>query len=268
MVQPIDTWSEMLKVVKQLKTDEAKEKYKNIIIDTVDIAYDAVESHVCSLHGVDAIGDIGFGKGYAQASKEFDRTIREIGKLGYGVVLISHSEDKMITDETGREFYKIQPTLAKRPRQIVNRFVDIIGYARIVQVPDLGEKTYLYLRATIRYEAGSRFKFTPPYIEFTYDNLVKAIADAIDKQEEEEAGSVVDTKQIAAQAQLKSWEEIVKDFKQITGKLIEESPDNKQIITRKIEEYIGKGRKVSELDPDNSAVVELINEELSQMLKA
>ncbi len=154
IAQPLDTWADMLRVVKQLSTDEAKEKYETLIIDTADLAYEAVEAHICSLHGVDSIGDVGFGKGYLEAGKEFDKILQKLRKMGYGVVLISHAQDRTITDESGKEFNRITPTLANTPRKIVNRFVDIMGYARIVQVPEAGEKTYLYMRATIRFEAG------------------------------------------------------------------------------------------------------------------
>ena len=42
------------------------------------------------------------------------------------------------------------------------------------------------MRGTPRYEAGSRFKYTPDYIDFTYENLVNAIGEAIDKQAQED----------------------------------------------------------------------------------
>lgn len=34
MAQPINSWSDFLKALRQLKTDEAKETFDNIIIDT------------------------------------------------------------------------------------------------------------------------------------------------------------------------------------------------------------------------------------------
>jgi len=46
--------------------------------------------------------------------------------------------------------------------------------------------TKLFMRGTPRYEAGSRFKYIPDYIDFSYDNLVNDIATALDKQAEED----------------------------------------------------------------------------------
>ena len=42
--------------MKQLDTEEARGRYDNIVIDTADLAYDAAEAQVCSVHGVDNIG--------------------------------------------------------------------------------------------------------------------------------------------------------------------------------------------------------------------
>lgn len=92
MAQPINSWSELKQVVRQLKSDAAKEAYETIIIDTVDIAYDYVTKYICDnakrpdgSYGVDRIGDIPFGGGYAQVAQEFDGCLRSIVQMGYGL---------------------------------------------------------------------------------------------------------------------------------------------------------------------------------------
>ena len=47
------------------------------------------------------------------------------------------------------------------------------------------------MRGTPQYVAGSRFKYVPESIEFTYDNLVNAISNAIDRQAEETGGQYI-----------------------------------------------------------------------------
>jgi len=274
LAAPLDSWTDMLRVAKQLETDEARAKYDTLVLDTADLAYDSVESYICSLHGVDSIGDIPYGKGYQEASKEFDKILQRLRKLGYGIVLISHAQDRTITDEQGKEFQRITPTLANTPRKIVNRFVDIIGYARIIRVTGseegtMEEKTYLYMRATIRFEAGSRFPYTPRYIEFTYDNLVDAIVNAIEQQEQELQGSVVDNKEESdiMTTEMPSYDDIMEKFKTITNELIAMDETNKRKIQVAIENRIGKGKRVSELDPraENIGIIELIIEDLEEI---
>ena len=254
-----------------METDEAKETYHNIVIDTADLAYDAVEAHTCAIHGVDAIGDVGggYGKGYKEAGDALDRALRKISKMGYGVILISHAQDRTITDENGKEFNRITPTLANTPRKIVNRFADIIGYARIVQVADAGEKTYLYLRATTRWEAGSRFKYTPLYIEFNYQNIVDAIANAIDQQAQETSEYVTDEDSTHEVETIPvDWDTAIADFKDITSDLVAKEVDKKR-IKYIIEQHIGKNKTVTELDPSdiNAEIVMMITDDLKDLQK-
>lgn len=181
MALPINSWAEFKSVLKQLKTDEGHAAYDNIIIDTVDIAYDLCEKYICNREGVENIADLAYGKGYNMVSKEFDEALRLIPQIGYGLVMISHSQDKVFTDENGKEYNQICPTLGNRPRLIVDRMSDLIIYAHPIQEEDGTIHTVGFMRQTPRFVAGSRFKYTPDSIEFNYDNLVNAIGDAIDK---------------------------------------------------------------------------------------
>lgn len=66
MAQPINSWSDFLKVLRQLKTDQAKETFDNIIIDTADIAYALCEKYIVNQHGASDIADqkvLPYGKG-------------------------------------------------------------------------------------------------------------------------------------------------------------------------------------------------------------
>ena len=127
MAQPINSWSEFRKVLRQLKEPEVQKKFETIIIDTADIAYDYCEAYICANHNVDAIGDIGYGKGYTLAGKEFDECLRKIVQLNYGLVLISHAVDKTFTDESGKEYNQIVPTLGNKPRNIVARMCKLVA---------------------------------------------------------------------------------------------------------------------------------------------
>lgn len=190
MAQPINSWSEFKQVLRQLKDDKAKEMFETIIIDTGDIAYDYCTKYICANNNADTVSDIPFGKGYGLIEKEFDECLRKIVQMGYGLVIISHETDKTFTDESGKQFNKIVPTLDKRANNVIARMCDLIGYTRSVTDEAGNEKVLMFLRGTSRYEAGSRFKYTPDYIELSYDNLVKAIGDAIDKQMAEDGSDL------------------------------------------------------------------------------
>ena len=280
MAQPINTWGEFRKVLRQLKDEKVKEKFETIIIDTADIAYDYCEKYICANAkrgdggvGVDSIADIPFGKGYGFVSKEFDDCLRSIVQMGYGLVLISHAADKTFKDEAGNEYNQIVPTLDKRARNIVSRLCDIIGYSRAVMENDK-LVTKLFIRGTPRYMAGSRFKYTPDYIDFTYDALVKAIGDAIDEQMKTDgkeyftdARNNLHTETIEL-----DFDALLEAFNSIVNNLIEKESEEKFTsywqprIVQITEKYLGKGQKVSNCSREQTEALDLIVSELKDLV--
>jgi DNA polymerase III delta prime subunit len=264
---PVNSWSDFLKVLKQLKDPRAKEVYETIIVDTADIAYDYCEQYICQVEGVDAINKIPFGQGFTKAGKEFDSKLRQIVQMDYGLVLISHATDKVFTDESGTEYNKIVPTLGNKPRLICARLCDIIGYSRSVQVED-GNKTMLFMRGTPRFEAGSRFKYTPEYIEFSYKNLVAAICDAIDKQAAEDGQEFVsDKRQNIYQAPTAvDFDAVMAEFNEIVANLMgKDSSYYGPRVLEIIERHLGKGKKVSECTRDQAQIVDIIVYDLKEL---
>lgn len=62
MAQPLNSWSEFRQVLRQLKSEQAKEMFETIIIDTADIAYDYCVKYICANNNADTVSDIPFGK--------------------------------------------------------------------------------------------------------------------------------------------------------------------------------------------------------------
>lgn len=246
--------------------------YETIILDTVDIAYDYVNKYICANEGVDNIASIPFGKGYSLVSQEFDEKLRSIVQMGYGIVLISHATDKTFKDESGIEYNKIVPTLDKRANNIVSRMADIIGYSRTVTDENGHNKTMLFMRGTQRYEAGSRFKFTPDYIEFSYNNLVNAIADAIDKQAKEDGEELFTSERENAYKDTSSYldfDELMDEFSVLIAKFQEDETRMATYyaprITQIIDRYLGKGKKVNEMSRDQVEQLALIIDDLKTL---
>lgn len=283
MAQPINSWAEFKKVLKQLPDPKVKEKFETIIVDTADIAYDLCEKYICANakrsdggFGVDSIGDIPFGKGYTMVAKEFDESLRSIVQMGYGLVLISHAVDKTFTDETGKEFNQIVPTLGSKPRNIVSRMCDIIGYSRAIQNEDGTTTTKLFMRGTPRYIAGSRFKYTPDYIDFTYNDLVKAIGDAIDKQMQEDGAEFFTDERTNVYAEVTQeldFDELVATFNNIVNSIIENNDEEKfqnywqPRIIQITEKYLGKGQKVNQCSREQTEALDLIVTDLRELVQ-
>ena len=65
------------------------------------------------------------GKGWSLVKNEWHRVLTRLASLPYGLVLISHAQDKTIETRTG-EYTKTQPSLPDRARNVVLGLVDII----------------------------------------------------------------------------------------------------------------------------------------------
>ena len=149
---------------------------------------------------------------------------------------------------------------------------DIIGYSRSVTDAEGNDKTLLFMRGTQRFEAGSRFKYTPDYIEFTYDNLVNAIADAIDKQAQEDGKELFtderENNYIDTSSHL-DFDELMEEFKKLVDKFSEDEEKMATYyaprITQIIDNYLGKGKKVNEMNRDQVEQLVLIIDDLKNL---
>lgn len=272
MAKPMSTWRDMKTTLKELADPAVQERFKNIVIDTVDLAYDAAKKYICNQNEVNDIADLAYGKGYNLVMKEFDEAIRSILRMGYGCILISHATDKTFKDAQGNEFNQIVPTIDNKGRLVCERTCDIIGYSRTVETAEGEKKTKLFLRETPRFVAGSRFKYIPEHIDFTYDNLVAAIHDAIDKEAAEHNNVYVTDDSVklhmnSAEETVLSFDIESEKFQTLVGELMNINATKYQKeITVIVEKYLGLGKKVMDCTSKQVDQIALINDDLSNLL--
>lgn len=265
-IKPVDInrWSDFKLVLRQLDKPEAREMYETIVIDTVSIAWNLCEEYICAQNGVQKISDVSWGGGYAAAKKEFENTLRRITQMGYGVVLIAHSAIRIEKDVNDNDIEIISPELPKRAYEICNGIVDIIGYIGS-EWTDGEQKRWLYTRETPTLFAGSRFKYINPKIPFGYDELVKAVSDAIEKAEKLDGAIVVDNIEDKFEKS-RTFEEVRGEARELWTKLIEKDEANEARVLKKIEMIFGRKMRLSEITEDQTDLFELVVEEMKSLL--
>lgn len=254
MVQKIDTWSTFKLVLRQLDKPEAKEKFSTICVDTVGIAYDLCEKFICAQAGVQKIGDIPYGGGYAQLSKEFDDALRKITMMGYGLIMTCHLKEN--ADDDGK-IIGYKPDLNNRCLKIVNGLVDIIGVITQTWNEQGESERWIQTRATPTITAGSRYKYLAPRIPFGYQEFLKALGEAIDK-EQEHGAVVVDTAPIVDESEKLSYEDIRTEASQLWAELVAADEDNAVRIMKKAEMIFGRTVKLSEITEDQTDLFYLV----------
>jgi hypothetical protein len=268
MAVDITKWSDFKLYLRQLEKAELKEKYNTITIDTVGLAWEMCEQYICTQNGVQKIADIPWGGGYTACKKEFESCLRKITQLGYGLVIIAHSEKRVEKRSDDSEVEILGPAIPKRAYDIVNQLVDIIGYIDVTWDEDGNSERWLYTRKTPTIMAGSRFKYLSPKIKFGYQELVDAIADAIEKSEKLDGAVVVDTEVNAViESEPLRYDEIRAEAQELWGKLIAQNEENAARILKKVEMIFGRQMKLSEITEDQVDLYNLVVLEMREMLK-
>ena len=176
---PTYNWDDFLAACKLVA--QGNHPFKTIVIDTADNAFKFCSEHVCGKHNIEYEGDMGHGKGWALVKNEWHRVLTRLASLPYGLVLISHAQDKTIETRTG-EYTKTQPSLPDRARHVVLGLVDMILYCDAVPRKDANGNTIIdrvmRTKPHPTYEAGDRTGRLPELLPLDYDAFVKAFTAA------------------------------------------------------------------------------------------
>jgi hypothetical protein len=251
-----------------LKKPEVKAVYQSIIIDTADIAADACQKYVCNQLGIENIGDGGWtNNGWAKYKKEFEETFRSLTQLGYAVVFLSHVKEKTIKSETGTEYTQIGSSMQSSALAVIENMSDIIGYAHTKTMRDGSNQVVLTLRTgdnSIR--CGSRFAYIDSEIPFSYENLTEALNKAIDREAAEHNNQFVTNERMSIpEVKEFDYEALMSEFQSIAGKLMQKNVStNGPKITRIVDKYFGKGKKVSDATVEQAELIHLVIEEMKE----
>lgn len=265
MAIDIKKWVDFKQVLRQLEKPEAQEKFNTITIDTVGIAWDLCVQYICTQNGVQSIGDIPWGGGYAAAKKEFENCLRKITQLGYGLVIIAHVDKRIEKRADDSEVEILGPAIPKRAYDVVNQLVDIIGYIDVTWKEDGSSERWLYTRKTPTVMAGSRFKYLAPKIKFGYNELVDAIVDAIQKSEQLDGAKVVDKAEQSVEEQL-DFDAIRNEASQLWTTLVQRDEANAEKILKKVEMIFGRKMKLSEITEDQVDLFNLVLLDMRDMI--
>lgn len=265
--QPVQTWGEVKQILRELKKPEVKEMYSTIVVDTVDIASQLCEKYMCSQLDIENIGDGGWAvNGWAKVKKEWEQTWRALTMEGYSVIFISHSKDKTFTRKDGTTYNQIVPSCPNAYEEIIKNMVDLMGYIDV----DNGQRRLVLRSADDSIDCKSRFKMIEPVIPFGYDELVRALNTAIDKEAAlTDNKFVTDDSFVVPTVKEYNYDALMEEFQFLVGRLMDKNAaTNSAKLTHIIERYLGKGKKVSDTTIDQAEFVHLINEEIKDVFSS
>ena len=243
---PMRKWSDCAKLTRQLKDERAKAMYDVLIIDTMDLMYEAALKHILAINGVDSINKIGFGQGYTQLDNLIRDQLLEWTRLGYSLFFISHSTNKEeeieLADGTKETIERYVPTLNKRCFNLVNKFVDNIFFGNILLDENRKEQRTLFTRETIYYKAGSRFRFLPDRLPLDVDAVNKAIEEALLKEDDSE----VEVEDIPMALEERAFDEVKEEVTELVMNKFYPN-DLMDEVNKIVEKSAGIGVKVNDM---------------------
>lgn len=252
--QDIRSWADAKIALRQLSMPAVKEKFQSVVIDTFSILSELCEKYICANNGVNTLGEIPWGGGYAMMGKELGDFIRGITMEGYGLVLIAHAKKtvEQVSEDKTETFYA--PDLSKRAMAIANQAVDIIAFATEKWDKEGNSKRFLVCRQTPTITAGSRFPEFPNVVPLEYEAVVNALADSIEKQGRKAHIELTDAAPTVEDDL--DFDAIMAEAKEVYTKLINpskttaENDKNAAAIQGFIEKTLGTRKKLSEITPN------------------
>lgn len=269
MAIPCNTWTEFKQVLKQLKTDEAKKKYKTIVIDTVSNLWEQCAKFIWMQKQTEAdLSDYTTGIYQSKVMPEFSSGIMSIAKEGYSLIMICHNVAKDVPNQLGFKYgTEIIIDLPKRARNFIFGLCDLLINV-ITEPSESGpDKAIMYLRQAthngIKVEAGGRYPYIEEKATFDYDTLIKLINEADEKLAE--SGADMSGTKTAVQESVdvsldRDWKDVVKEVNETLAEIVKKEKAGAKDITKKskviIASYLGENGKISEATPKQQELVE------------
>ena len=117
-------------------------------------------------------------------------------------------------------------------------------------------------------DTGCRFKYIRPVIDFEYNELVKALNEAIDKEAQvTDSALFTSERETSVVSTTFNYDALMAEFGNIVGDLMGQDPNYYgPRITQIVDKYLGKGKKVSDATIDQAEFISLIINEIKEDL--
>lgn len=107
-------------------------EYKTFVLDTADWLERLIWQGVCDEHNIKCIEDMGYGKGYIQALRHWDKFFTGIEKLrekGMAILILAHSEIKTFSPPDADSYDRYQIKIHRHAASKLEEWADVVLFA-------------------------------------------------------------------------------------------------------------------------------------------
>lgn len=267
-----ENWRGLKELIKQFTNprtiDQVKEKYQTIIFDGVYDSAVMCQQYICSRYGALHMGETSApGENrpnlWTAYEVEYLTEINKLLKSGFTVVFIGHAEEDR---DTGAKY----PRGDKRSMVLIRNKCDITAYLEPGGVDENNRvinSTAWFVEKPDEFFARSRFTQITPRIEFTAENLEKAIGDAIKKEEETSGHKAVSYEEQAEVYKTEEliYEDLMDEIKDVGGQLVE--LDKLDELNDLVELHLGRGLTITECKKGQEQIMSVVLGEMKELLE-
>ena len=169
---PMNSWSDMKDLYRQLKMPQVKEMYDTIVFDTISNAAAMCYKYALGQLGISDPSEAAWGQGWRKIKDEW-KIIQDIAKLGYCIVFISHAKETEITDaKTKTTTVKVKTDMETWSSDSVWGLCDFVFYVR-KELEENGETENVYAYCDLpNVDTKRRHPAFPKRILFSFDEIV------------------------------------------------------------------------------------------------
>lgn len=184
------TWGDLVEIVDDLVENKDDNNFKFICFDTVDELIELAKKEVVRLEYRET-GEKkkfnaccgGYGEPRRQVQILIDTIMTKLEDCGYGLIWIGHSKIKDIKEKNGDEYQKLTSNLSTDYDNIFAHKADVVMMIDVEKdIEDKliqSTKRYMYFRDNGFVNSGGRFSNIKDKVEFSVDNYIKTVSDAI-----------------------------------------------------------------------------------------
>ena len=171
---PMNSWSDMKDLYRQLKMPQVKETYDTIVFDTISNAAAMCYKYALGQLGINDPSEAAWGQGWRKIKDEW-KIIQDIAKLGYCIVFISHAKETEVTDaKTKQSTVKVKTDMEGWSSDSVWGLCDFVFYVRKELEENGVENVYAYCDLP-NVDTKRRHPAFPPRILFSFDEIVSGL---------------------------------------------------------------------------------------------
>lgn len=255
----------LLKYVDQLDTDEAREKFDTLIIDTTTKVGEVVESYILSKYGKDSLGECkSHGGAYTYINRYYNMAFDRLKARGYNFVYICHAKTTDIKQGEEVLYKRFDPKMSDR---IAGMIIPEVDYTFFLTLDKEGNRIIVTDKTT-KNDGKQRTNLPltlPLNIETFKEEFAKGV---IEKAGDCITHSKVITTVVEAKTKSKDYAELVVEIKSL-GKTLQDAGKGKeaiQVVNLALgQDDNGIQRTLDMMTKDNIELLEVVLMELGKL---